>query len=329
MSTNAKNIVRPEILKNYTKNVEKRLVLFQDNEIVKRTGYEGVAEINTCTNQIIQELNLKILDRNIPYITLNALYSSELTDNNTRMVLRDYHTEEMFEEKIKENLQNSYDISHLVDFLCAPGFREVTISSVTCDAQMVIDGCFLKSASVDVLLDISMFNSYSFLRKLSIQEKKKINKYKYEYFKNNNLDCYYTYKENKPIYYSLAFSARENESAISIEKYISLWNGFIEKYYSGCLNEEKTVKEQLQQHVDYGELPKKLHKKITDMEKGTYLILRTNKDKTESIHPEVCSIFGLNKYDKGKIKIVPISNYQQYHNILENLDVSAFKVINI
>lgn len=76
-------------------------------------------------------------------------------------------------------------------------------------------------------------------------------------------------------------------------------------------------------------MPKNCAKKISENGEGSYLLLRTNKDRTESIHPQLYSLFGINKnrYRKGLIHIVSIEKYNEIINLLENLDVSAFKII--
>ena len=87
------------------------------------------------------------------------------------------------------------------------------------------------------------------------------------------------------------------------------------------------MKEQLSQHVDKGELPKSTHRKFADYPQGAYLLLRTNKDRTEKIHPQLFNLFGIKKFRKGKLKIIPITDFEKYKPLLKNLDVSAFKVI--
>ena len=90
---------------------------------------------------------------------------------------------------------------------------------------------------------------------------------------------------------------------------------------------EKIQKEQIKQHVDYKELPQNIHKKFENLPAGSYLILRTNKDRTEELHPMLFSLFGMKKYYKGKIKIISVEEFEMYKPLMENLDVSVFKVV--
>ena len=170
-------------------------------------------------------------------------------------------------------------------------------------------------------------NSYSFFKDMDIVQKKKISEEKYVFFKKEGLPCFYDCHQDKVLYYSLSFSARGSEEEFDLESYIGYWNNFIKAYYPNNIHKEKSIKEQITQHVDYEELPKNIHKKFENLECGAYLLLRTNKDRTEKLHPSICTLFGINKYSKGKIKIVPIELFDEYKPLMENLDVSAFKIV--
>lgn len=219
------------------------------------------------------------------------------------------------------------ELSHIIEILVAYGFKKIAISKLGCDAEIIVDYHLLDAVITDIVLDIIMFNSYSFLKAMTIKEKREFSQQKYQFFVENKLPCIYDYKNEKPLYYSLAFSARTDSSTFDLKYYISLWDKFIETYYRDKKHIEKSVKEQLSQHVDKGELPKRVHKKFDDYSKGAYLLLRTNKDRTEKIHPQLYNLFGIKKFRKGKLKIVPIADFEKYKPLLKNLDVSAFKIV--
>ena len=82
-------------------------------------------------------------------------------------------------------------------------------------------------------------------------------------------------------------------------------------------------------HVDYHELPKNLTYRISRMPSGAYLILRTNKDVTEDLHPSICKVFGIPEYSKGYIKIIPTEDFKQFEFLCVNLDVSIFKIVKL
>lgn len=326
MSTNSKNIIRQELLKNFTHKVKKRFILIEKGNQQFNNIDELVSSINTTINQIIQELNLKIINRQLPYITLSVCYG-KLTNKRVRVFIHNDDTDFLYERDIQAQIEEETEISHILDLLVAASFKKITISSLSCDAELVIDHKILKHAIIDILLDIVMFNSYSFLKNLNIADKKKVSQEKYEFFKNKKLPSFYDCPEDKVMYYSLSFSARFSEDEFNIDDYICYWDEFISLYYSNERHVEKSIKEQIKQHVDFEELPKNVCKRFEELSPGAYLLLRTNKDRTENIQPMLCSLFGIQTYRKGKIKIVPIDKFEEYKPLMEHLDVSAFKIV--
>lgn len=327
MSTNYKNLKRKEFLKNFTTKIKRRYVILETGKQLSPDFQETINSINTKVNQIIQVLNLKIEDRQIPYITLIAQFSSELSERS-RIVIRNQATSNEFEEIIKDQADElGESISHCVEFLIASGYKEIIISPIDYDAEIVVAQKFVECAIIDILLDIAMFNSYSFLKKESKKEKHDFSYKKYDFFKSLNLKCFYECKTRKALYYSFAFSARVNEDDFDVDKYIEIWNCFIKKHFGELQHIEKNISEQLKQHVDYEELPANLYKRFSNKLPGAYLVLRTNKDRSEDLHPFLFSLFGIDKYEKGKIKIIPINEFEKYEPLLKNLDVSAFKIV--
>ena len=326
MSTNAKNIIRPEFLKNFTKNVKERLILLEKGNSNLINVSKFIPEINQYANEIIQYLNLIITDRQLPYINLQPNYGT-VYDNRIRVFLHNDKTDVLFEQEIKERVEKETQSSHVLDILIAMGFKKITISNLSCDAELVVDEELLYIAIIDIILDIIMFNSYSFLKNMSIDDKKKFSKQKYDYYIKKQLPCFYECSTEKMLYYSLAFSARDSEGYLDYDLYLKHWQDFLKEYYPGFSHKEKSIREQLKEHVDYEELPKSLNSKFNEYDIGAYLLLRTNKDRTENLHPFLCNLFGIKKYKKGKIKIVPISEFEIYKPLMENLDISAFKVV--
>mgnify|MGYP004660061177 CR=1 FL=1 len=327
MSNNSKNFLRPEYMKNYTTKVKHRDILVQVGNIPKNDIEQIVKSANSIANQIIQNLNLAIEDRQIPYITLTIFYKDTLNDK-TRIVLLAPGSEKLFDDYIKKQTDIlGQTSSHLVEVLPAPGYKDIDISPINCDAEFVVAKEFIEPAIVDMLVDIAMFNSFSFLKELTINEKHQFSAKKYNYYVAHNLGSFYNYRNEHNRYYSFAFAARLNENDIDIDRYIMLWNDFIKIEYGNCTHTEKTVLAQLRQHKDFGSLPKNLPSKLRKKDKGAYLVLRTNKDRTEQLSPEICTYFGMKKYRQGKIKIEPISNFQKYVKLFINLDVSVFKIV--
>lgn len=327
MSTNYKNIHRPEYFKNYTKKIKHREILVESSKALRGDIQETVKRINSNVNQIIQELNLKIYDRQVPYITLDVKYRPEI-GQKSRIVLIERDTEEAFEKNIERATSAiGHDISHFIQILAPAAYKEIIISPLGCDAEIIIPGDYIECAITDVLLDIVMFNSYSFLKNMTISKKHDFCQEKLDFFNETGWPCFYEYKGGKPMYYSFAFTARTDKDTFDVERYIDLWNTFINARYADCVHEEKTIAQQLKQHVDYHELPKNLSARFSKRPAGAYLILRTTKDVTDDLHPSICSVFGISKYSKGYIRIIPMGQFKEFEFLCVNLDVSIFKIV--
>lgn len=245
MSTNQKNRARQAFLRNFTSLVERRIIIFENGSVFAREKYQDlINSVNEKLNIIIQEINLKVGERQIPYITLVAKVGSDVS-NKARIYVHNNDTDDAFEEAIKDSIaENKDEISHIVDFLKAEGYKEIVISPIECDAEIVISRQYLECAIVDILLDISMFNSYSFLRNLSIEGKKLFSRQKNNFY-NEHPDCFYDCSSEKDLYYSLAFSARVSKTEIDIDKYVNLWNSFVKQFYPREVHEEIPIKNSL------------------------------------------------------------------------------------
>lgn len=326
MSTNPKNRLSPAFLKNFTTMIERRTILVDKDTEISPEFERRIAAINTKANLIIQNLNIKITDRLIPYINLSIKYG-DTVEHRTRVYVHGYATKGDSEANVKKQVEFNDEISHILDFLVASGYKKILNSPLACDAELVIDGSLVESAVVDILLDIVMFHSYSFLKKLTDAEKKLFSQQKFEFYVQQSLGSFYDRESDKIKYYSFAFSSRTAIDSIDVEKYIRIWNKFITKYYSSCSHVNMTIMDQLKYHVDIDELPNNLYQRFSARKRGAYLVLRTNKDRTEDIHDMLFTLFDIKEYNKGKIKIVPISDFTIYLELFKNLDVSAFKVV--
>ena len=97
MSKNYKNIHRSEYFKNYTRKIKHREILVNNPKVLSGDIQETVKRINSQVNQIIQQLNLNIHDRQIPYITLEVKYCDKIGEK-ARMVLIERDTDEKFQK---------------------------------------------------------------------------------------------------------------------------------------------------------------------------------------------------------------------------------------
>lgn len=325
MSKNAKNFIRPEYLKNFTKNIEQRIIITDKSDKKLRILDEMMVDINHDLNLIIQNINLKVRDRQVPYITLSVRHENTI-DPSSRFVIRNFETSPVFEQTIRSQLESSVSLSHMIDILVALGYLTIGQGEIS-DVELIISPEYVHSAIIDIALDIVMFNSYSFLRDMELDKKREASKLKYIFYKNCGDTSIYECTRENLSYFSLAFLARISEDEFDVGRYIAYWEDFVSRYYPNCIHKEQTLKEQICKHVDIAELPKNVLRHFTNRPKGAYLLLRTNKDRTEDLHPQIFSLFGLNRYRKGRIKVVDISEHDKYKKLLENLDISAFKIV--
>ena len=330
MSKKTRNKIRPTaFLRNFTKNVEHRNVVIESGHALDGRYQEVVDAINIRANTIIQELNSIIYNRQVPYVTLTAITKS-VTSESRAFLLESDTPLDFAKDFVAHVHHKEITLSHLVDLLIAPGSRDIDESTYSKEilAEIIINQRFFECAMVDILLDIAMFNSYSFLKKMSLEDKQKFSFAKCNYFKSRDLSCFYKYKSDKELYYSFAFSARCSESKLDVSCYEQLWDDFIKITYPSLVHKELSIPEQLKLHVDYGQLPKTLNRKFSKYGKGAYLILRTNTHRTLNVQPFIGAVFGIKDFEVGKIEIASIDKIYEYKAMFENLDVSAFKIVN-
>ena len=324
MSTNRKNVIRKAPLSNFTNNIQYRTI------IVNRESYGelciSLPLIMDKVNKTIQDVDLYIQDRHIPYIigTLTTYENPQI------------HTSRIMLSATEHKLKKSYipsdrrDNSHLIEFQLSAVYHQITFSNSSCDAKLVINEEFLVPASTDLFLDLAMFNSYSFLRDMTVDEKRNFSKQKFEYFRQKNLPCYYNYDDSDTLfYYSLAFSARKNTKQIDIPLYVSLWEDFLQTYYPGKQHEELSLELQLKQHIDFYQLPcMKILDKLDQLPKGSYLLIRLNKrPRTKKQSSELISLLGGSVLTSKCWNIIPLSQYYNIQKYVQTLYISAFQII--
>ena len=321
---NARNKIRKEYFKNYTTKIKVRNIIVEKGTKITPTTRSILKTANSDTNILIQKLNILVETRQIPYISLKIINNS-CPDSRTRIMLHNVDTTASFLENFKNKLIENSDhveMSHIVDILIALGCNDLKNSELRSDLGMVMDPNITVDSIVDILLDIAMFNSYSFLKNLSAYEKRLFNIHKVEYIRNNLRFSYYSLDTSAPFYLSFAFAARDQNGRFDVDKYISLWNNFISYAYPGSTHVEKTVIEQLRQHVDYGNLPKNTVKLFRTKPDGCYLLLRKNKVRSKDLEDDIKRLF-----KRKKSIIIPICEFNSHERFFKKLDVSVYKVI--
>lgn len=319
MSTSRKNVIKKAPLSNFTHNIEYRKIIVASNTYNDMCN--KISTIMKDVNSTIQQLSLIIYDRQIPFINgVATIFDPSKNIDDARIVLLG-HAERTMTTYTKA--KDRPDISHLIEFQLSAFYNQVTFSNSVFDAKLVIDDQYLPTATLDLFLDLAMFNSYSFLKNMSIDEKRQFSKQKFDYFKKCNLNCYYTYDETDDLlYYSLAFSARKNAKEIDLQEYINLWNGFLNTYYPNEHHIEESLELQIKKHVDHGQLSSsKILDKMSQLPNGPYLFIKINKQTSnKSKLAQMGAIFGTSTPTLGDWKVIPISQYCQIEKLARDLN---------
>lgn len=307
----------------FSKNILQRCIYVENYNIAEFSS--KAKEIADSTNMAIQKISLISSGRQLPFISLQACKGSYIK-KSARVLLKGLDSDYLgCHERVQENMQ-----SYLVEFQISAGYKQITFSNIDCDAKLVLDDKYLRSAIVDMFLDSSMFNSFSFLRNMSLEEKKRFSKEKYEFFKKKNLKCDYTCdEEDEFMYYSLAFSAHEDNGKLDLETYLALWDEFLKEYYSGAVHEEESIERQLSKHVYNGQLDiSSILTEFCGYSRGDYLLLLTNRKSKGKNAVRINAIFGDGAGHLKAWKIVPVSAYNTYAELIQNAYIAAFKIVN-
>lgn len=334
MSSNTKNVVRNAYMSNFTTDKKHRYIITEKGSDLDTYIQKNLNSINEAINISIQELSIKITNRQLPYIIIEKLpvdfsniqISQEDKRRRIRGFIRDLRTNIVSLKKFDDD----ESISHSIEFFTNTTYQALTFSNLDFDAKILMSKDGLQNVFMDIFLDSAMFNSYSFLKGMSTLDKHEFGKKKFEYFKNKNLPCFYridTEDIDQIFYYSLAFSCRTSDNEFDYDMYIKLWDDFIAECYPNEKHIEKSISEQLQMYIDAEQLPKNLKTKFVRKKEGAYLILRINRNQTKSLEERINSYFGIDDFHIGEIKIKEISEYYNIQDMLRNLDVAAYKIV--
>lgn len=337
MSTNSSNTVRNSYMINYTKKKKHRYILTENYTVLNDYIQKNIRKINDSINVLIQELNIKVHDRQIPYIVLEKIPISvdkgkrpeQEQRKRIRGIIRDIDNSDLLKNYSGKLLEKEM-ISHSIEFFVNSGYNGLTFSNIHFDVKVLSEKKKLNNVFSDIFLDSAMFNSYSFLKEMNDEDKHNFGKQKFEFYQKRKLNCYYridSEDNDRIFYYSLAFSCRKNDKEFDYEKYITLWNDFLNEYYNGYIHKEKGIAEQIRQYFNPNHISNKIRNQLYKKDDGAYLILRINQDKTKSLHERINTYFGIKKYEIGATKIVKIDEYYNIQDMLRNLDVSAYKIV--
>lgn len=324
------------VLAEYSAHVENRMV-FSPEEGGFDNGFPYLLSKATAKlNNAIAQLNL-LIDRNIPYMSISHL---PCVNELTRLVIRRL-TEVNWNAlifQIDPSATSFANVSHILDLFQCGGSCELDNSDQGMDAQITFDDNLIELVIIDIFLDVAMFNSYSFLRTLSIEKRKQFSKDKYKFFSERGLNCLFTDKSDGTLdYYSFAFSCHANRDDIlrtpnydyelNLEQYIGIWDAFLAEYFPGYVHKNSSITDQLSLRIN-NHLPLDLAKKFQDKESGIYILLRTERmNIPKKYENQVCNLFGIPKCTVGHLQIISVKDFTKYQALYQNAGVSAFKVI--
>lgn len=335
MSNNKiRNIRREATMRNFSTYEFERYIFIDDSTTDEDEKNKFVKEINERLWLAIQETNSYAKGRLLPFLNVRRVVKDKtklriiINDFDCKKGLSDY--EEMREISID-------DLTHLINFKTLSPQRRVMVSDsiIPGNSKIIIDKKDQISAAVDIFLDISMFNSISFLNNMDLQSKKRFSKQKLDFYNNTKStddNLYYFIDEKKPpAYFSFAFASRLDSKSIDYSKYVTTWDRFLKEKYAGEQLKNISPPNQLDFHRD----KKNLDKKYFDLDywkdkSGDYLLLRINKEPGSSDREQAfATYFGNDDIHVGITKIVPISEYfnKFLRKQIDELYISAFKVI--
>ena len=289
---------------------------------------------------IIQELNLRV-NRNIPFIRLDCV---EYVTEHTRIIIRD--SEEFDDENIllsiDDKMSNFTNITHNIDCFQAAGraiLEKTSIIVKNIDMTILFDYMIRNLTIIDILLDIAFFNSYSFLKNLKLSDKKLFSKRKYDFFRSQGLPTVFEETTANDLdYYSFAFSChkpnisddKHYEYEICINKYIEIWDRFLDMYYPGQTHREDSVQDQILNRRNK-HISDTFYKKFNNRKPGVYYIIRKEKKSTpDKYKPIICSLFGFKDSEKrsvGRPRIIEAKDFDNYSDLFLYANVSAFKIV--
>lgn len=334
-----KNKEGKAFLRNFTEDYINRIIL-ADKDLINKpsliddaTMRDKLSKITEDVNFYIQKLNMKV-DRNIPYISLR--FSIEFSED-TRIFMRNKAGNFDIKLQIDESMDTFLNISHMLDLYIVAGGKEMYVSEMDdINGMIAADPNYKGIAIIDIFLDIALFNSYSFLKRLSKPEKKKFSKLKADYYRKNGLDSFFINEENVDLdYYSFAFAChtidKDGNEIFDFDKYISIWNDFLNQYYPNRIHEEYSIEQQIEMRVD-NHIPKNYYKKFDSLPAGIYFILRINKKDIPIKRKEsVNNIFKTKNSKVGDLVIVnqteAINYFDVYSELFTELYIAPFKIV--
>ena len=332
MGKKERNKLRLATMKNFSQYSIDRYIMI-DSELMDQGNQDlFVAEINERLWKAIQETNALVEGRTLPFVKVRRVIKDE---SALRIVMNEFDSQMRLNDYEQTETIDINKLSHLINFQILEPHRRIMVGDdlINGDAKIYINENDKVGAAVDIFLDIAMFNSISFLEEMQLDEKKKFNRTKYEFYKKNDWNSYYYIdKKNPPSYFSFAYAAREDNRTIDYEKYIYYWKIFLDEYFPSQKIRNAAPEEQLLRHIDKGNI-KDIYFEAEFWNKfneGDYLFLRINNlPNNNEVKGIISNYFGVKKCHIGAVKVVPIKDYFRpfIRRQIQELNISAFKIV--
>ena len=334
MSTNRKNREKP-VLRNIIKaqTIPQRTLLAFETRIDSSVLREIVDEIN----DEIQDLNCIVAERNIPYIRIEQSIEHFNIDK-TRVFLRTEMTDSQSLIDLERAYENNPENTFLVElFLNHNGYVEIgyadefEITTTKVSNGILIDSDYLSCALVDIFVDSAIFNSYSFLRTLSNEEKRNFNKLKVDFLRSKYKDfttlesSFYVFNNKNYKYLSMAFFARQSKEVIDLDLVIALWDELISQEFKNAVHIEPPVGNQLKALQDYDQYTDKIKNDCLKLSKGAYWLLRIHRKPNANKVKQLTAHFG--SAELGNERIINFENFAAVEKLVKEQDITAFKLI--
>lgn len=222
-------------------------------------------------------------------------------------------------------------------FLNDNGYAEIgfcdgyDISSAELSNFLLVDSAYLFCALSDIFLDSAIFNSYSFLQKLSSEQKRDFNIIKVEFLQKKYGDFskfnspFYEFLNTTYDYLSLAFFTRESEKIIDVDKFIALWDELIATYYNNETHKEPSIEAQLANLDNLDQYSISIKEKCLQLAPGTHWLLRIHKEPPKNRREWLTQIFG--SYNLGSEALLPSDRFESIYSLVQEQVITAYKLI--
>ena len=290
-------------------------------------------------NETIEQINMIVDKRNVPYWRIDLQDTSATGVDKTRVVLRSESSDRRAIDDIKLEYEESQENTFLVElFVNNNGYveigcpREIDNGDEQFSGFVLIDFECLQCALIDIFLDSAMFNSYSFLKLMKPSEKKSFNTTKVKFLKKrynsfiNTVSNVYKFNKDQYDYLSMAFFARKSTEAIDILSFIELWDDLIANDFPNEIHKEPSVEEQFLYLTDIEQYTSRVLNECKTKPQGAWWLLRINRTPTDPREKRWLQA-AMGGTAIGTERIIPLGDLAKILELVQKRYITAFKFI--